>query len=175
MTALAAASAADGALAVSGAADGSLALWRLDDNRSLGTIAGAHRGAVAAIAAARLPDGDMAVSAGRDGALLAWRSTADGLAAHRTLAPPGGAELTACRVGGEGGGAIVVTGDERGTIRVIDFATGTPLCAPLHGHGRSVTAVDAASRGGERLVVSASRDRTLRVWKPAEAALRAAA
>ena len=49
-------------------------------------------------------------------------------------------------------------------MRVWDLATGAPIGSPLTGHSGPVYAVAAAELDGRPVIVSGSRDATVRVW-----------
>ena len=58
----------------------------------------------------------------------------------------------------------MISGSDDETVRVWDLATGTPVGAPLTGHGGLVHAVAVAELDGRPVVISGSSDGTVRVW-----------
>jgi WD40 repeat protein len=69
---------------------------------------------------------------------------------------------------GPDGRTLLAAGDDGGTLRIWDPATGTLVGDPLVGHGAGITAVTAfVSADGQTLLATGSTDRTVRFWDPA--------
>jgi WD40 repeat protein len=66
------------------------------------------------------------------------------------------------------GRMLLASGNQDGTVRLWDPATGTPAGSPLEGHTGTVKALVAVPLpDGRILLASASNDRTVRLWDPA--------
>ena len=138
---------------VSGSSDCTLMTWDVDRGRQRRTFAGAHTARIRAVACT--PDGDLALSGSADGALILWdlergtfkvlRSTGPGIKALAILPqqPP-----------------IAVSGANDGTVALWDLK-GCRIVHSWTGHRKRVDSLAAT----EDLVVSASSDHTLSVWK----------
>ena len=102
-----------------------------------------------------------------DGTVRAWR-LADGTPVGEPLTGHSDS-VNAMAVGAlPDGTPVIVTGGGDGTVRAWRLADGTPVGEPLTGHSDSVTAVAIAPDG--TWLVSAGRDRTVRIWGPATGA-----
>jgi WD40 repeat protein/nucleoside phosphorylase len=143
---------ADGRRVVCGSREGTLGVWDLRTGTAMSTLEG-HEGPITACAVTG--DGRV-VSASRDGTLRIWE-----LRTGRCLAKLEGHEgpVTACAVTGNG---RVISASEDGTLGLWDLDTGHAL-ATLGGHGRLVTSCAVTADG--KWLVSASADKTLKVWK----------
>ncbi|MDC0747134.1 AAA family ATPase [Polyangium mundeleinium] len=166
----------DGRHIVSGSLDGTLQLWDLESGRMLAVLRG-HTDWVRSCVVTG--DGRHAVSASGDGTLKVWD-----LARARAIGNGEADRVTACAISPDGRRVIWRAGD--GTPRGLDLEDGGELGAEeVHAAGNleQATARDAASvrvraglevRAGPMLAcavtedgrraVTASADRTLRVW-----------
>lgn len=164
----------DEAWAYCGCKDGSIAGWELRGGSSSssrlrlaadrseleqGATPRGHARDVLAVVAAH--DGRSLISAGRDGRVLIWdRRTSrvvKALSGHRR-------GVTALAQRRDASSAELYSGSADRCIRAWDVAQ-RAFVETLFGHQEGVTALDAI---GEQLLVSASEDRTLRLWKVAE-------
>ena len=141
----------DGHRAVSASDDGTLILWDLDKAAPAERWRG-HRGKVAALAVA--PDGATVASAGWDRSLRLW-TVASGAGA--TL---GTHEANVNAVAFSPDGASIASGDYDGRILLWSRREGS-LAAALPGDGFPVNALAFTAQG---MLVSASSDKTVRVW-----------
>lgn len=159
----------DEAFAYCGCKDGAIVSWDLrgagsrltlppDRSGAEGTPRG-HRRDVLAVAVA--PDGRTLLSGGRDGRVLIWdrRSSkvVKALTGHRR-------GVTALALRRDAPTAELYSGSADRCIRAWDVEQ-QAFVETLFGHQEGVTALDAI---GEQLLVSASEDRTIRLWKVAE-------
>ena len=150
-----------------GVHDGTVRAWRLADGTPVGEPLTGHSDSVNAMAVGALPDGTpVIVTGGGDGTVRAWR-LADGTPVGEPLTGHGDS-VNAMAVGAlPDGTPVIVTGGGDGRSGV---AAGRrhPGRKPLTGHSDSVTAVAIAPDG--TWLVSAGRDRTVRIWGPATGA-----
>ncbi|WP_437305670.1 TIR domain-containing protein [Sorangium sp. So ce388] len=154
----------DGQRIVSASYDTTLKVWDLASGKLLSTLEG-HSVAVNACAVS--PDGQRIVSASGDSTLKVWDLASGKLLS--TLEGHSGA-VTACAVSPDG--QRIVSASDHNTLKVWDLATGEllstlegdfeGLSTLEEGHSGGVTAC-AVSPDGQR-IVSASYDRTLKVW-----------
>jgi WD40 repeat protein/nucleoside phosphorylase len=154
----------DGRRVVSASHDETLKVWGLETGALLATLAG-HAGRVSACAVT--PDGQRVVSASHDETLKVWDLETGALLT--TLEGHAGV-VTACAVTPDG--RRVVSTSNNNTLKVWDLETGARLATlagyakaswyPGTPHARVVTAC-AVTPEGQR-VVSASYDKTLKVW-----------
>jgi len=156
---------ADGRIAVSGAEDKTLKIWEVESGRELRTLTG-HSHVVRAAAVA--PDGQRVISASSDKTLKVWE-TGSG---RELWTLKGHIGLVAC-VAISRDGRLAVSASWDDTLKVWDLATGrevrTLRCHPNEGDvttrwSSSWLVSGAAISADGRVAVSASSDRTLRVW-----------
>jgi WD40 repeat protein len=146
----------DGRRAVSASADSTLKVWDLETSAELCTLEG-HTGPVNGVAVTQ--DGKCVVSASSDETLKVWNLETG--AEMRTLAGHS-YQINSVTVTPNG---LAVSASFDGTLMVWDVESGRELLT-LRGHTAPVSYVAISADG--RLVVSASWDRTLRVWFPTE-------
>lgn len=150
----------DGRAVVSGGEDGTARVWDLGSGSLRCTLAG-HDGPVHAVAVT--PDGSAVVTASRDTSVRVWDSSS-------------GAQIGVLEGHGNGvysavvlpDGSLIASGSEDRTIRVWSRPEPGPAededqPVILRGHEEGVMSVAALADGTNR-VVSASQDRTLKVW-----------
>jgi WD40 repeat protein len=150
----------DGIAVASGGEDGVARIWETRSGNRRCTLAG-HDGPVHAVAVT--PDGSGVVTASRDATVRVWD-------------PSTGAQVGVLRGHGNGvysavalpGGSLIASGSEDRTIRV--WPRPEPVSSDdedrpviLRGHEEGVMSLAALTDGTDR-VVSASQDRTLKVW-----------
>lgn len=150
----------DGTAVVSGGEDGAARIWETGSGNRRCTLAG-HDGPVHAVAVT--PDGSGVVTASRDTTVRVWD-------------PSTGAQVGVLRGHGNGvysavalpGGSLIASGSEDRTIRV--WPRPEPVSSDdedqpiiLRGHEEGVMSLAALADGTDR-VVSASQDRTLKIW-----------
>ncbi|MBI4870676.1 MAG: WD40 repeat domain-containing protein [Candidatus Riflebacteria bacterium] len=153
---------------ISSAADCTLKVWDLTAGQLLATLSG-HEDEITACVAT--PDGKSLISASRDRTLRLWKlgPGLQGLTfrGHRS-------EVTACAVAPDGFRLVSASRDE--TLRIWDLETGAELftlgepstvgrIGPKRGHKAEVVACAVTPDG--RRIVSASRDKTLKLWDTA--------
>ncbi|MEU7871273.1 hypothetical protein [Dactylosporangium sp. NPDC049140] len=154
---------ADGAnLIVSGGSERTIRLWDSGTGTQLHELKG-HTGSVASVAPLPRPDGNaLIVSGGYDNTIRVW-DPETGKQLNELIGHTGPVASVAPLPRPDGYSVIVSGGYDR-TIRLWDADTGAQL-DELAGHGGPVTAVTAALQNHEAIVVSASTDRTLLVWR----------
>jgi len=140
-------------LALSGGSDAALRLWDLDSGERLGDMRG-HEGAVSALCADLA--GLKALSGAHDGTLRLWDLVS--MACDRTVRARDGPISALAANFGRGAAASCSMGSR--VVRTWDLRRGE-CTAELRGHLGEVTAL---AIGAERSLLSASADRTLRVW-----------
>ncbi len=148
---------ANGSLAVAGDEAGRVLRWEL--RREVVISAVAHLGAVSAIAVTA--DGGRILSGGDDGTVWEW----DALSAVRDSASADSASAGTTHVLGLGG-SVVVTGGDKGLLRVRDLVTGEPirdLAGPADGGPTGPLHAVAASLDGS-VIVAAGQDPRVLVW-----------
>jgi WD40 repeat protein len=79
--------------------------------------------------------------------------------------------VNAVAVGSVGGGEVIVSGGDDGTVRIWDACSGQPVGEPLTGHTGSVNAVAVGSVAGREVIVSGGDDGTVRIWDSAGKAI----
>jgi WD40 repeat protein/serine/threonine protein kinase len=142
----------DGALLTSCGADSSLRLW--DWQRGDGRALAGHQGAV--LDAAFSPDGGRLASAGADGRLCLWALPEGRKLAEKSL----GRSRTGALAWSRDGRRLALAGSD-GVVRLLDPESLREWVG-LRGHVAWVSSL--AFGPGDSLLVSTSRDGTLRVW-----------
>ena len=142
----------DGALLASCGADSSLRLW--DWQRGDGRALAGHRGAV--LDAAFSPDGGRLASAGADGRLCVWALPEGRRLAERSL----GRSHTGALAWSRDGRRLALAGGD-GVVRLLDPESLREWVG-LRGHVAWVSSL--AFGPGDSLLVSTSRDGSLRLW-----------
>jgi WD40 repeat protein len=149
-------------VAISAGQDRVLKIWDLREGRQLDSLDG-HERTVTALAVAAAPDGTtVVVSGSEDSSLRVWD-----LDARRPIAGPfrgSRQRITALAAAWIGKSLITVTaGEEDPVVQWCDLlAAAGPR--RLVGHAGPVTAVAITGRPERPLVVTASEDRTVRIW-----------
>ena len=139
---------ADGRLAVSASMDATLKLWDVESGRELRTLQG-HSDAVWAVALSG--DGRLAVSASADNTLKVWElGSGRELRSLRCHFPSAWSKDARLAVSAR-------------TVKVVDSVPRRRPQRALPGHSHWVNAVAVMPDG--RLAVSASQDKTLKVWE----------
>lgn len=156
----------DGSLAATGALDSHARLWDLRSGRAIWTLQGHHK---TILSLAFHPMRPLLATASEDGTVRIWdfRALRPLLMIPAHSAPVSGVVWDGVRPdhgegsgAGAGGGERLVTVGYEGLVRVWGAADGRPL-ASLIGHEGRVMAVDWR----DDLVVSASADRTFKLWR----------
>jgi WD40 repeat protein len=142
----------DGRHVLAASVDGSASLWRLDDGKLQRRLEG-HTGEVSA--ASFSPTGDRILTASHDGTAAIWDARAG---TRMTILPDQGPLRSAIF---SADGRHVLTGSADGAAYLLDGTTGR-LLHKFAGHGDAV--VDARLSPDGRTVVTASEDKTARVW-----------
>jgi WD40 repeat protein/serine/threonine protein kinase len=156
--------------AVTVSQDGTALVWSLTDDRRSPAFTG-HRGPV--YCAAFSPDGRSVVTGGYDRRILIWQPDDIAPANFRNLerggsvVPPAkhrelAGHATAVRtINFSADGELLVSGGQDNTVRLWDFAAGTPL-KTFRGHDGWVQGAALSPDG--RTLLSASHDATVREW-----------
>ena len=159
----------DGNLILTGSSDRTLRLWN-SQGKPIGKLLQGHADAVTT--AVFSPDGQLIASGSRDKTIKLWDrsgnliksfdSGQDGITAIAFNPVP------LPKLWGSGG--IIASSSDDGTIRLWD-TQGNPIGQPFIGHKDGITAIafspvppSLGGSGGEGLIASASKDRTVRVW-----------
>ncbi len=142
----------DGAMLATGAADHGVRLWRRADGALVRTMSG-HAGPVVSLAFS--PDGALLASLAEDERLLAWQ-TADGAQAAALRPLSGRVSSLALSAGGD----MLAVGGSSGSLTVYDLEEGGARLRQSEHRG----AVISLAFAGPRHLISASADRSLRLW-----------
>jgi cytochrome c len=143
----------DGRHAVSGSDDGTVGYWDLTADRLIARWPG-HQGKVAAVAV--VPDGSLVASGGWDRGLRLW----DPATGDSRLFEGHSAAINAVAIASDG--RLIASGDHDGHILLWAVPEGRLLDA-IAGNGFAVNALLFTAEGG---LLSASADKTVRLWDP---------
>nr|MDJ0975321.1 WD40 repeat domain-containing protein [Planctomycetota bacterium] len=147
---------ADGAYAASGDYAGEVLIWDVAEDRLLHRIQAVRNEGYRAARVAFAADGTVLFTGGTDGVLRKWSVATGELVAEQVVYEGWLSSLVAHEDGG-----LLVVGDHDGLIRLFDPAS-LRVQRELAGHKGIAT--DLAFLPGTRRLVSASWDRTVRIW-----------
>lgn len=153
----------DGERLATGDAIGTLRLWDVSSTSEVERV-DAHTGPVRALLfAPGGPAGGLLLSGGDDGAVMQWN--ADTLEQQQALSDGGSRPLHSVPVtcmALSPDGRLLATGDQSGHVQTWDFVV-NQITSRLDGHEDEICGL--SFRSGATALVTASRDRTVNVWR----------
>jgi WD40 repeat protein len=154
----------DRAVLATGSGHGTVQLWDPATVRPLRDPVAVHGDAVNAITVAKLADRTVFVSGGQDRTVRLWdpdtgKEVPYSLAVHAWVKAIAAMTLP-------DGRTLIATGGSDGKIELQELQelTGAAVTDPPAGHSDAVTAIAVANLAGRTVLVTGSRDRTVRLW-----------
>jgi WD40 repeat protein len=143
------------------AGGGKIKVWDLARSRQIGYLPGAHTNEIKTLAITDL-DGGIVVVSCADEAVHVWDL-------DESESPDQRGMITALTFANLDGTEVLLAGDLRGRVQVLQVTDGCPVAPAFCGHSGEVTAITAGRIGNKLLVLSGSMDGTVQIWDPANA------